>query len=131
MAEDLSELPPILRRIAEACGLGVALQLGDQFGGIPVYIPKEAAEDCVLVRAIGAEAVAKMIKEFNSGHLEIPLGPFGNRKRVWRAIRQNLREGRSNTKTARAVGVHQRTVSRHRGRVDDDLPLFDRVSKDD
>lgn len=131
-ADDFSGLPPVLARVAEACGRGAALRLASEFGGTVIYVPKKAQPSSPLVRTIGAAAVEMMIAEFGHGNLEIPLGPFGLRRDTHRAIRRGLAQQRSQAKVARAVGVHHRTVRRHaqRLRSEEPLPLFDERSKD-
>ncbi|MGH6909928.1 MAG: hypothetical protein ACREEG_07050 [Phenylobacterium sp.] len=128
--DDLSDLPELLARVAEACGRGVALALAAEYGGIQAYLPEEPTADCALARKVGLVAAMKIVETLGHGHVLIPLGPFESRKRVREAIRKNLRDGKSNSKTARAVGAHERTVRRVRSKLEpEELPLFKDVSK--
>ncbi|MDR3437163.1 hypothetical protein [Telmatospirillum sp.] len=111
------DLPPILTEIAEVAGVVAALQVANAKGGGPAYF--RAADNLEpgywLVDAVGLEAAQKIIKRFGAGTIEIPLGPLaGNRNRLWTAIQKALKDGESVATVARLVGVHVRTVHRHK-----------------
>ncbi|MDR3437157.1 helix-turn-helix domain-containing protein [Telmatospirillum sp.] len=126
MIEDL-DLPPILAEIAEVAGVVAALQVANAKGGTVAYF--RAADNLApgywLVDAVGLDAARKIIERFGPGAIEIPLGPLaGNRNSLWTAIQKALKEGKSVATVARLVGVHARTVRRHKsgqfGTVPDD-----------
>ena len=112
-----NDLPDLLARVARACGRATALALAKEFGGVVVDVPKKPSPHHKLVRAIGIEATEKLIDLFGNGPLTVPLGPFKSQAKAREATRQNLRAGMSTMKTARAVGIHERTVRRVRRKL--------------
>lgn len=106
-------LPGILARIAEVAGIDAARKLSVDFGGTTVYVPERDKENA-LTRSIGAEAAAKIIRRFGSGHIDIPMA------RSWHlreTIEKMLRERKTVAEIARQLRCHQRTVYRVRRRM--------------
>ncbi|CUW41123.1 conserved protein of unknown function (DNA binding 12-129) [Magnetospirillum sp. XM-1] len=107
----------ILAEIAEVAGTAAALQLAHAKGGLErVYIPRpdNLAPGHWLVDLVGMEAALAIAGRLGGGHVEIPLGPSAGRVRQWRIMRAALAAGKSGAAAARAAGLHQRTVRRHR-----------------
>jgi DNA-binding NarL/FixJ family response regulator len=111
------DLPPVLAEVAEVAGVTAALQLAHAKGGSQAYIPKpeNLTPDHWLVEAVGDIAARAIAERMGGGHCGIPLGPLnGMRSKVWRAIQEGIKEGKSAHEIARLIGVHHRTVRRHR-----------------
>ena len=131
-----SEWPDVLQRVAEACGPGVALSLAGAYGGREIYIPSPDAigENHHLAISLGLASAREAAKALGAGKIIIPLGPVSSAKRRAEAIRRMRREGKTNPATARALGIHVRTVEvRHQrdrerglaGHQSDTLNLFE------
>lgn len=112
------DLPGVLAEVAEVAGQAAALRLADARGGTEkTYVPRPEAltAEHWLVQALGWDDAKTVAARIGGGPVPIPLGPLsGLRGRVRTAIRRALAEGRSAAEVARLVGVHQRTVRRHR-----------------
>ncbi|MGD9638364.1 MAG: hypothetical protein AB7U85_04830 [Alphaproteobacteria bacterium] len=110
-------LTGILGDIADVAGAGAALTIADLKGGTMAYIPQpdNLKMDHWLVKAVGLEKAKEIAKILGGGEVEVPLGPLaGNRGKVRKAIKKSLKEGLSTAQTAKLVGVHCRTVYRHK-----------------
>jgi len=112
-------LPGILGEIEEVAGLAVALQIAAAKGGATAYFPsvERLTEDHWLIGAVGWEAAETLCRHFGgraNPQLKIPLGPAGSRGKLWAAIRKGLAQGKSAAEIARALGVDEKTVRRHR-----------------
>ena len=119
-------LPSILGEIAEVAGFKAALQVARAKGGTKAYFPARPEGDHWLVKAVGQET-ALIIGEYfttNGGgiDLEVPLGPSGERVRMWREIRYRHAAGHTKVQIARDLGITGRTVQYH---INGHRPLAD------
>jgi len=112
-APDDIPLPPSLRRIADAAGLDAALRLSLALGGRIVSVSARA--DNPVVRAIGAEAAARVLELIQSGdlgdgvrHFEVPRAPAAH----YAAIRAAVAGGLSKQDAASRFGLTARQVRR-------------------
>lgn len=131
MSPDSHGLPGVLGEIAEIAGLAAALAVAEAVGGTRAYIPRRPDADHWLVRAVGAEAAARIADYLTTGRtgseIEFPIGPAGSyvKERQCRArrLRELTAQGLSNRQTAQRVGITERAVrlfkARMRGRGDD------------
>lgn len=113
----MAQLTGVLGEFEEIAGFAAAVKIAAVKGGSVAYIPqpRNLKPEHWLCAAIGMDDAVKIAKQFGGNEIEIPLGPFGgNRGRVWRIIRQALKDGHSAAKTARLAGVTIRTVRRHK-----------------
>ena len=113
----MAQLTGVLGEFEEIAGFAAAVKIAAVKGGSVAYIPqpRNLKPEHWLCAAIGMDDADKIAKQFGGNEIEIPLGPFGgNRGRVWRIIRQALKDGHSADKTARLAGVTIRTVRRHK-----------------
>ena len=113
----MAQLTGVLGEFEEIAGFAVAVKIAAVKGGSVAYIPqpRNLKPEHWLCAAIGMDDAVKIAKQFGGNEIEIPLGPFGgNRGRVWRIIRQALKDGHSAAKAARLAGVTIRTVRRHK-----------------
>lgn len=117
MTDDVTPLPQTLADIARVAGVPAALALSREKGGAVVYIPVAPGEDHWLVKCVGLEAARAIAAEFGNCRILIPLA--GNRfyARAARAAAQMIEEGSSTSETARQLGIHVRTVFRHKRRM--------------
>lgn len=112
-------LDGVLGEIQAVAGLAAALQICAVKGGGPAYFcsVERLTDDNWLVQAVGWETATVLAKEFGgraNPQLKIPLGPAGSRRKQWAAIRKMLGQGKSAIEIARALGVDEKTVRRHR-----------------
>ena len=123
MTDQAPPLPQLLADIAEALGTGAALRLARDHGGGRLAVPKHPTP--AFVAKVGQELAAWLCEHHGPGHVDMPLGPTGDRAaRLRRAIEQG---DDSASAIARRFGVAGRTVKRHRAQAragDADLPLF-------
>lgn len=128
-----AELPQIIAEIAEIAGPDAAWALAREHGGTTVFIPAEATRDDWLSRLVGFEAAAKVCAHYritsgegraNGIRLLIPMASAARDAERWR---QALEAGLSARDTARQLGVHERTVYRHRAQERDErqMKLFE------
>ena len=122
-------LPGILGELEAVIGRPAVLRLVREHGGTEIYVPKRPGTDSPIVRAIGVAAAAELADAYGGEHLLIPLGHLVTQARLAAAIGRAVDAGLSAERIARQVGVHERTVRRHRRRRrgGSDLPdLFGR-----
>ena len=113
----MAQLTGVLGEFEEIAGFAAAVKIAAVKGGSVAYIPqpRNLKPEHWPCAAIGMDDAVKIAKQFGGNEIEIPLGPFGgNRGRVWRIIRQALKDGHSAAKAARLAGVTIRTVRRHK-----------------
>ncbi len=113
----MTQLSGVLGEFEEIAGFAAAVKIAAVKGGSVAYIPqpRNLKPEHWLCAAVGMDDAVKIAKQFGGNEIEIPLGPFGgNRGRVWRIIRQAIKDGHSAAKAARLAGVTIRTVRRHK-----------------
>lgn len=113
----MTQLTGVLGEFEEIAGFAAAVKIAAVKGGSVAYIPqpRNLKSEHWLCAAVGMDDAVKIAKQFGGNEIEIPLGPFGgNRGRVWRIIRQAIKDGHSAAKAARLAGVTIRTVRRHK-----------------
>lgn len=113
----MTQLTGVLGEFEEIAGFAAAVKIAAVKGGSVAYIPqpRNLKPEHWLCAAVGMDDAVKIAKRFGGNEIEIPLGPFGgNRGRVWRIIRQAIKDGHSAAKAARLAGVTIRTVRRHK-----------------
>lgn len=115
-AATLAALPGVLREVAQAAGLGAALQLAGEFGGTEIWVPEKLTPDHRLAKALGAEAAGVVLALYGRGHLLVPLGPLADAGRKRREIMAMIEMGRPASEIARALRCHVRTVYRTKSR---------------
>ncbi len=110
-------LPAVLQEIAEVAGLDAAWALARAKGGTTIFLPRRVGPRHWLSGIVGYEAARKICDHFRSNHQErvvVPMAAASQRDTRWReAIAEEL----SINETAERLGVHGRTVSRHRARL--------------
>jgi hypothetical protein len=107
-------LPPVLASIFDAAGAEAALAIADQFGGTRRLIPVRHNGNNWLFRLVGADAAKAIISQLGAGRrVDIPLAAGLIRRR-----RMDATTGpeMSAARTARAMGITDRTVRLHRAR---------------
>jgi hypothetical protein len=110
----------VLAEIAEVAGLEAALAIAGECGGTQVYIPRRAADDHWLVEACGrtaADAICRHYAGTGGMRLRVPLGPTGSIAQIRARADRMIREGRSTTEVARAVGYTTRGVEKRKARA--------------
>ncbi len=120
MTDDAVEslkLPGTLAEIARVAGAPAALALSRDKGGAVVYIPVAPGADHWLVQSVGVDAARAIAAEFGNCRILIPLATNRFYARAARAAAQMIEEGASTAQTARQLGIHVRTVFRHKRRM--------------
>ncbi len=118
-------LPPRLAEIADLIGLGEALTLAAELGGRSVYCPLSADQaggiGARLVELIGTDKAAAFCAQYGGGEIVIPTG---RSVRLTAEVARLTEADYSAARAARALGVTERTVWRHRARIRDDEPAL-------
>lgn len=111
----MSTLPGILADVERATSSETALQLLSACGGQVITL--SAAENSTLVKAVGVEAAAAIVKEVGGGRVAIPMAHArGQRARRIQAARL-LAQGATANEVAAAADMHERTARRVRARM--------------
>jgi hypothetical protein len=117
-AVDRPWLPNLLREMADAFGLDVALAFARRFGGRYLHLPKAARADHPVASAVGVEVLAWLIARHDQlERIVVPKGPNAVRAQRVAAVREMTAAGRSAEAIAAAVGMHVRDVHRARAKV--------------
>lgn len=107
--------------IVAAIGPETALRLAALYGGRTVYIPCHPTPDHWMVTAIGMEAASALCKLFQTGksgaRVLVPMGFAMRRADVAEEITRLSDEGMSAPQIATKLGIHERSVYRHRSRI--------------
>lgn len=106
----VDDLPKSMRYLLLLVPLMDVLKIISTYGGTRVYIPSSPAQNHPLVRLIGMESAQAIAGSEGGLTLEIPLGiKVQNRIRNY-AILASLAQGISQSETARAFDMTQRSV---------------------
>lgn len=112
-------LPQVIAEIAEVAGPDAAWALARARGGQRVFVPAEAENGHWLVELVGMEAARVICKHFSTngrgGDVLIPMASAARRRELFD---RTLREHKVDSAAA-ILGVHRRTVQRHRKRMRD------------
>jgi hypothetical protein len=130
MSNSDAPLPEIVAEIAAVAGADAAWAIVRARGGQQVFIPARAREDHWLPALVGMDAARKICDHFRvndrGSQLLIPMAAAAQRSQRWT---EALASDASVDELAATMGVHRRTVFRHRrgGEQDDpdqgNLPL--------
>lgn len=111
-------LPGVLSEIAAVAGDAAALAISARVGGTRVYIPASVNDDHWLVDAIGRDNADKVCAALGGDRHVIPLATGGAYRSLARDIARRVhqldQQGKSSAEIARACGLTQRAVHRHR-----------------
>lgn len=124
MRDRAPPLPEVLAEIAEVAGSDAAWQLAAARGGRDITIPKNGDPPAWLVDLVGKEAAGRICQHYRSNHVFRVLIPLGSAIERQRRFADGMAQGLSVERTAGLLGVHKRTVYRHR-RKDREPGLFD------
>lgn len=117
----MTELPGILREIAEVAGEEAALAIARARGGTQVYIPEKAAPGHWLTELVGLELAGAIIRqltcEVGGRRVDLPLGPCGHAAGQRARVDAMIRDNRSERDIALATGYSIRAVRRRRARI--------------
>jgi len=126
MSDQPAPFPKLLADVAEALGTGAALRLARDYGGGILTVPKRSTP--AFVAKVGPELAAWLCENHGPGHIDVPLGPTGDRAARAAALRTAIERNEGSASVlARRFGIVSRTVKRHRAQARDgdaDLPLF-------
>lgn len=115
-AEIIAELPEVLRRIAEDCGLSTALAFAREFGGAEIYIPATVPDDHKLAKALGLKAARRVAEILGQGKIIVPLGPASDGRKRRAEIARMIDNGMSDMQiwSALTPRCHIETIGRIR-----------------
>lgn len=112
---DLVQLPSLLRELAEAHGVAAALRFAADFGGREIMVPTKASPDHPIAKSIGLPALRWLIAARYPGEkIDVPLGPLSTYRKTIEATRRLVEQEAPTADIVRKLGVHTRTVRRHR-----------------
>lgn len=114
--EDWPFLPDLLFRVAEKCGLGAALRLGELYGGRPLGIPRKARPNDRVAQALGFEVLAALVEIAGGTRVDVPFGPAGRQAEMARRLRELDDQGLTAPQIALMLRITDRTVRKHRAR---------------
>lgn len=118
-----------LGEIEEIIGVENTLKIISAWGGKELVIPMKAMADTKLVKLIGEQAAARLIKDFGSGKIWIPMLHFKGVGRRRLKISQMLKEGYSVNEIVDKLDVCDRTVFRIKQKDYERLPLIDWIEE--
>jgi hypothetical protein len=108
-------LPGVLQEIADVAGIDAAWALARAKGGREVFLPKIVPHRHWLTAIVGQDAAQKICTHFRGNHQMRVLIPMGKQPTAEQWA-EALNSGMTRDEMAEALGVHIRTVSRHRAR---------------
>ncbi len=115
MASDGSRLIDLVAKHGDDDAADLMILL---FGGSRVSLPGRMTADHWLVSLVGFEAAKAIVEEMNfggcGGLVELPIAENSSAEKNRREVYRRLRLGQSIDRIAREVGIHRRTVFRHR-----------------
>lgn len=93
---DLHLLPPSMQWLAKAIGLTAMLKLVKAHGGgTPIYVPMTVQLDHRLLYLIGVPAFTALVSEYGGDQIEIARCEKAARVLIYREIRREYAEGKS------------------------------------
>jgi len=93
--------------LVEIIGSKAAIELAEQVGGIPLYIPKQARHGQKIVKMIGMAAAQTLSEQWGGNRIEVPMAKAARRADILTAVV----EGRLNKiQAARMLGLSLRHV---------------------
>ncbi|MFC5372873.1 hypothetical protein ACFPIF_09935 [Brevundimonas faecalis] len=113
-----ADWPDVLQQVAEACGAGAALRLAASYGGRELYLPRPETitEGHHLAVQLGLATARRIAETLREGKIVIPMGPTNSAARRAELMRRMKRERATIAQTAKAVGLHERSVYRRHQR---------------
>lgn len=119
----------VLAEIETIIGTTDTLKLASQYGGTDIVIPKKPTANCLLAQLIGLENVKKLVTDFGSCKISVPMGYWRGFGRKKIEIAQMLEAGISEAKIALSMDVHSRTVMRVKQKDYSRLPLLEYIEQ--
>lgn len=113
MKERLPDLE-VLARIAARLDRDAAYKLVREYGGTMIYVPRKPTKTHKLAVRLGLKLVVVLVELFGHGSLWVPLAGTGSAAARRRAMVET--KGTA-AEVSRALGVHQVTVHRNRGKA--------------
>lgn len=119
-------LPMVLAEIAEVAGIDAAWAIARARGGQEITLPVRPGKRHWLSELVGQEAAEKICTYFRADHRLRILIPMGSALRKRQHFNEVLASGASVHRAASELGVHRRTIFRHRAKRRGNGPdLFD------
>lgn len=87
-------------------------RLLDNFGGLPVYVPRSLPQEHALVALAGPAAAAVMVRIYGGERIVVPMGAAWRRARIVRRVAELRDAGLNHCEIARRLGLHVRQVQR-------------------
>ncbi|CDP54050.1 hypothetical protein [Devosia sp. DBB001] len=121
MTNQAEFLPEIIAEIAGVAGFDAAWTIAVAKGGQQVFIPAIASPDHWLAQLVGLDAATRICAHFSTrssgDKILIPMASGARRRKAWADA---LASDKSANEIAATLGVHRRTVFRHKSRTNDD-----------
>lgn len=116
----LALLPPRLREIADVIGVPAVLALSDGWPGVRLFVPAEVPPHHPIALKIGLEAAQKLAQLCAGETIPIPRNHRILRARLRAEVVARYRADESASKLAREYGLHEYTVYRWAGEIQDE-----------
>lgn len=87
-------------------------RLLDQWGGLPLYVPRTPSADHPIVRIAGREAATALSATYGGERIIVPMGATRRRTDLARRVRELRASGMTTCDIARRLGIHLRSVQR-------------------
>lgn len=100
--------------LATALGFEAAKLITAHHGGRRLYLPERVSRRHPLVKLLGQPAAAALSETFGPGWIAVPLGPNATALQRRRRVQTMSEAGYTVVAIAETLGVHTRTVERHR-----------------
>lgn len=111
-------LPHLLREMADAHGLDVALAFAARFGGMYLHLPAEARPDHAIAKHSGVAVLAWLIEQHDRhARIVVPKAAWAQRAAQLDVVRRMTAAGKSANDIAQHLALHVRQVHRMRERI--------------
>jgi len=114
---DLPWLPHLLRQMADTLPLDKVLAFARAYGGREIYVPSAARSDNAIGQRCGGDVLDWLVRYAPGQKLLVPKGAEMDQEARRAIARRALAQGCSLDEAAAQSGLHIRSISRLRARV--------------
>ncbi len=114
--------------LIDECGVTIALQVANQYGGIRKFIPANMTDKTKMIKEIGEKATKALINWRGGEVYDFPLWGISTYAKLHKKIRDiSLRDDLTDNQKAKLAGVTRRTILAHKAKEKEEKQpdLFD------